>query len=40
MIIYGTQSSPALLVTGVVVFILGGLAGLVLMVKAQRDKST
>jgi uncharacterized membrane protein len=41
MIFYGAQSSSALLlVTGLVVFTLGGVAGVVLMVKAQRDKST
>jgi hypothetical protein len=40
MIIYGAQSSTVLLVTGPVGFVLGGVAGAVLLVSAQRGKSS
>jgi hypothetical protein len=40
MVLVGASSSPALVVVGVTLFILGGVVGVVALVGARRGKST
>jgi len=40
MIILGARSSPALVVVGVTLFLLGGVVGVLALVRARRGKNT